>query len=320
MPYNQKCRELARPLGNLFQALDAMRRLQCRAMNASSDQHAAQRCAAGAMSRIARGRRRKAAGGALGARGEPRGTVALFGGRAEFIEKYFETIGDCSNAVSASRRSTGAGKAARSASSRNRDKGHIDDFSLYERDLSALVTECWLPIARSPWYGARPFDGRGDPADDRTCRTLPVRAAGADLADDRLANLQAPALARFAGRGARLRRARRRLHPRRPAKPSPAAPFEDNPLTSDPVAVRPSGEHCARGASVGLGFPTIGWVHAAFRLMRRFEDRFSRAHPDARAGHRLGRGPGDRHAGLRAFRGAPARRPAIVIEAPSTKS
>ena len=49
--------------------------------------------------------------------GEPRGTVALFGGRGEFIEKHYETIGDLLQRNFASPRSTGAARAARSANS-----------------------------------------------------------------------------------------------------------------------------------------------------------------------------------------------------------
>jgi lysophospholipase len=56
------------------------------------------------------------------------------------------------------------------------------------------------------------------------------------------------------------------------AAPVGAGPFEGNPLTSDPVRFARMAGVLAADPSIGLGWPTIGWIHAAFRLMRRFED------------------------------------------------
>ena len=117
--------------------------------------------------------------------GAPRGTVALFGGRGGIHREIFrDDRRSAATAASASPRSTGAARAARSGSWEPR-KDHIDDFSLYERDLNAFVTEMLAPLLPEALVRARPFHGRGDPADDRPRRALPVRAPGADLADDR---------------------------------------------------------------------------------------------------------------------------------------
>ena len=50
------------------------------------------------------------------------------------------------------------------------------------------------------------------------------------------------------------------------------APFEDNQLTSDPVRYARTARIVAANPELGLGHPTIGWLDAAFRLMREFED------------------------------------------------
>lgn len=49
-------------------------------------------------------------------------------------------------------------------------------------------------------------------------------------------------------------------------------PFAGNALTSDPVRYARAAEIVALAPNLALGWPTVGWVHAAFRLMRRFED------------------------------------------------
>jgi lysophospholipase len=50
------------------------------------------------------------------------------------------------------------------------------------------------------------------------------------------------------------------------------APFEGNPLTSDPARYARVATAIGVDPSVGLGWPTVGWIHAAFRQMRQFEN------------------------------------------------
>ncbi len=55
-------------------------------------------------------------------------------------------------------------------------------------------------------------------------------------------------------------------------KPYSLNPFEGNLLTSDPVRYARMGDTLRAHPSLGLGGPTIGWIHAAFRLMREFAE------------------------------------------------
>jgi alpha-beta hydrolase superfamily lysophospholipase len=70
---------------------------------------------------------------------EPIGTLAIFPGRAEFIEKYFETVAEAlaRGFVVTVIDWRGQGLSTRQVA--NRRKGHIDDFSVFERDIDALV-------------------------------------------------------------------------------------------------------------------------------------------------------------------------------------
>ena len=55
-------------------------------------------------------------------------------------------------------------------------------------------------------------------------------------------------------------------------KPYGLSPFEGNLLTSDPVRYAHFGATLRAHPALGLGAPTIGWLHAAFRLMREFAE------------------------------------------------
>ena len=128
--------------------------------------------------------------------GAPRATVALFQGRAEFIEKYFETIDDLLargfEVVTLDWR--GQGGSERELA--NPRKGHVDDFAQYQRDLSVFLAEMTRSLPKA-LVRAGPFNGRRDFARIRPWRRRPFRAAGRHRADDRHSRLRFP-------RGARL--------------------------------------------------------------------------------------------------------------------
>src|SRR6201988_471333 len=88
-----------------------------------------------------------------------RGTVALLGGRAEFIEKYFQTIQDLLDRGFAVATMDWRGQGGSQRQLSNPRKGHIDDFSLYERDLDAFVSEGLGPSFPQPWFALCPSRG-----------------------------------------------------------------------------------------------------------------------------------------------------------------
>ena len=85
--------------------------------------------------------------------GATRGTVAIFGGRGEFIEKYFETVDDLLARGFAVASVDWRGQGGSERSLRDPRKGHVDDFSLYGRDLRALAEQVLAPYCPRPWYG-----------------------------------------------------------------------------------------------------------------------------------------------------------------------
>jgi lysophospholipase len=201
-----------------------------------------------------------------------RGTVVLLQGRSEFIEKYFETIGELLARGFAVATMDWRGQGGSARQLKNPRKGHIDDFSLFERDLGALVDDVLGPSCPQPWFGLCHSMGgaillsiahAGRCPFERLVLTAPM-IAPAGLRRPQVAHVAVEILdtlglgGAFApgGRGASVM----------------TLPFEGNVLTSDPVRYARSASVLAIDPSISLGWWTIGWAHAAFRLWKRFED------------------------------------------------
>ncbi len=85
--------------------------------------------------------------------GAARGTVALLGGRGEFIEKYFEMATDLLGRGFAVAAFDWRGQGGSDRPLRNARKGHVDDFSQFEGDLDAFVAAILEPHCPRPWFG-----------------------------------------------------------------------------------------------------------------------------------------------------------------------
>jgi lysophospholipase len=202
-----------------------------------------------------------------------RGTIVLLGGRAEYIEKYYETIGDLVARGFAVATMDWRGQGGSQRQLRDRFKGHIDDFGLYERDVLALHRDVLIPHCPRPWMGLchsmggaillRIAHGERCPF-DRLVLTSPMIALHGH-AEPRYTRWLVEALdgaglggiyAPGGGGGQAYSR----------------SPFEGNLLTHDPARYARMGAMLAAHPALGLGGPTIGWIHAAFRLMRAFAE------------------------------------------------
>src|SRR5205807_39774 len=81
-----------------------------------------------------------------------RGTVAVLGGRGEFIEKYFEVAHDLLRRGFTVATMDWRGQGGSERTLRNPLKGHVDDFSHYEHDLHALLEQVMAPFCPRPWF------------------------------------------------------------------------------------------------------------------------------------------------------------------------
>src|SRR5712672_417571 len=81
-----------------------------------------------------------------------KGTVCLFPGRAEFIEKYFETVRDLRARGFAVAMLDWRGQGLSDRGLRNPRKGHVRNFSDYDIDLVTFIQEIVLPDCPPPLF------------------------------------------------------------------------------------------------------------------------------------------------------------------------
>jgi lysophospholipase len=200
-----------------------------------------------------------------------KGTVCIFQGRAEFIEKYFETIQDLRerglNVVALDWR--GQGGSERELA--NPHKGHVDDFAHYQRDLEALVDKVLRPGWKGPWFALAHSMGAAILLEEShfgrsTFQRLVLTAPMIDiygLRFPRATRLLADTLDMLGLGGVFIPGGR--------ATSIVDEPFDENRLTTDPRRLARNAGVLHVAPELGIGDPTIGWVNAAFRQMRRFE-------------------------------------------------
>ena len=80
------------------------------------------------------------------------GTVCLFQGRSEFIEKYFETVRDLRARGFAVATLDWRGQGMSDRALRNRRKGYVRNFAEYQIDLESFINEIVLPDCPPPIF------------------------------------------------------------------------------------------------------------------------------------------------------------------------
>jgi lysophospholipase len=204
---------------------------------------------------------------------ERNGTVCIFPGRNEFIEKYFEVVGELRRRGFAVAVLDWRGQGGSSRLTRSVMKGHVRSFSDYEEDLAHFMKGVVLPDCPAPYFALahsmastvlfRAATKRGCWF-SRLVMTAPmVKLMGLPMPQGLCARL-ADGLS-MVGLGKRMVPGGNRSY-------WTSEEFEGNPLTSDRerffrnVAVL----HAAPGLAVGP--PTIGWLNAAFEAMADLAD------------------------------------------------
>ena len=201
-----------------------------------------------------------------------RGTVAILGGRTEFIEKYYEVVGELLGRGFAVAAIDWRGQGGSTRQLRNPRKGHIDDFSLYERDLSALVDDVLGPSCPQPWFGLAHSMGGAIMLGVAHAQRCPFERLVLTSPMIALAGRRNPWLIRFTAEALDTLGLGGAFVPGGGSKPASTLPFLGNVLTSDPMRYARAANVIAAAPELGLGWPTIGWLHAAIRAMREFED------------------------------------------------
>jgi lysophospholipase len=201
-------------------------------------------------------------------RGPARGTVCLFHGRGEFIEKYFEVVADLRRRgfAVATMDWRGQGRSQRLLS--NPMKGYVRSFAEFDQDLAHFMKEVVLPHCRPPYIAmAHSMGGhillRNAALPGSWFERMVLSAPMIEIAEARLR--PGPGFARayaevlcgiglgwlYASGGG--------------DDPIEAGPFENNSLTTDRERYMRNRMIVEAAPALGLGSPTIGWLRAALR-------------------------------------------------------
>jgi lysophospholipase len=196
-----------------------------------------------------------------------KGTVCLFQGRSDFIEKYFETVRDLRARGFAVATLDWRGQGLSDRALRNRRKGYVRSFEQYQIDLETFINEVVLPDCPPPIFALAQSMGS----------TILLRAAYEGCRwFDRIV-LLAPMLAlpgmrrlastRMLVRSMRLMGLGASYVPGGDSSAMMTRPFVGNLLTSDPVRYARNAAVLEAEPALALGWPTVAWTDSAFRTM-----------------------------------------------------
>jgi len=199
-----------------------------------------------------------------------KGTVVILQGRAEYIEKYFETVRDLRKRGFAVATFDWRGQGLSKRALSDPQKGHVRNFSEYVTDLETVMEQMVLPDCPPPIYALAHSMGSaivlkschdGSRWFDRIVLASPMIA----LPASRMTGAAGPLarVMRMVGRGSG-------YVPTGHGAPIGVDDFIGNVLTSDPVRYARNMAVLEEAPELGIGAPTIAWADAALRLMKQF--------------------------------------------------
>lgn len=199
---------------------------------------------------------------------ESQGTVVLIQGRTEFIEKYFEVVGELLARKLCVVTFDWRGQGLSSRQLPEALKGHVRDFSEFDADLGAVMTRIVREHGTKPYYGlAHSMGGnvllrylRDNPHEfDRAVLTAPMLAVKTKPYPPWFARSMAVCSTSAGQHGAFVFGS---------AKLDPfAITFETNGVTTDTGRFE-RWQACLKAEPrLALGAPTFGWLEAAYRSM-----------------------------------------------------
>jgi lysophospholipase len=208
-------------------------------------------------------------------RGPRRGTVCLFLGFTEFIEKYFEMIADLRRRGYAVATMDWRGQGGSFREAGTGDRGHIRSFVEYDQDLAAFMREVVLPDCPPPYLALGHSMGAHvllrmaqKPGSwfDRLVLCAPMIAL-------KPGQLKAPLpIVRTFAESACLAGFARRTVPGISDWRDGKGDFETNRLTTDRERYFRSRALIEAAPHLTIGLPTIGWLRAALRSMAEIGD------------------------------------------------
>jgi|SRR6185437_490812 len=202
-----------------------------------------------------------------------KGTVVLLQGRAEYIEKYFETVRDLRARGFAVATFDWRGQGLSDRALPDHRKGYVRGFSEYAIDLETVMEQVVLPDCPPPIFAiAHSMGGsiaiKACHDGSRWFERLVVSAPMIALPRNRrllgLAGAMAHTL-RLMGRGSS-------YVPTGASGASGTEGFIGNVLTSDPVRYARNAAVLETEPELGLGAPTVAWADSALQVMKQLQE------------------------------------------------
>lgn len=203
-----------------------------------------------------------------------KGTVCLFQGRSEFIEKYFEVIADLNQRGFTVAALDWRGQGGSQRRLKNVRRGHIGHFNDFQHDMDVFMEHFVRPEFHPPFFAlAHSMGGpvvleaarRRSTWWDRIVLTAPMIGLPGLASDPMTRRLAVLLVGLGLGRmwvpGGGPRDYTEREHA-----------LEKNVLTSDPKRYARLVALCKAAPHLAIGSPTVGWLRAAHRAMDLLED------------------------------------------------
>jgi lysophospholipase len=201
-----------------------------------------------------------------------KGTVCIFQGRSEFIEKYFETVRELRSRGFAVALLDWRGQGMSERALADPRKGHVGDFSEYELDVEAFMNQVVLPDCPPPIFAIGHSMGgavmmriarQGNRWFDRIVLSAPLI---------RLTGKRGSAFSKIAVRVMRLAGFGSAYVPGGSEAVMAMGAFIGNLVTSDPVRYARTKAVLEVAPELGIGSPTVSWLNAASRAMGEIAD------------------------------------------------
>jgi lysophospholipase len=198
--------------------------------------------------------------------------VCILQGRAEFIEKYFEVVGELLDRNFAVVAFDWRGQGLSGRQVKNPRKGHVRRFSDYRRDLDAIRDHVLIPKMPEPHFALAHSMGGAIALNAAYEGWLPFRRLVTTTPMIELCIVKALRSTAFAARVLHLLGFGKSFVPGGGETSISRLPFAGNRLTGDPRRYARNAEAATAVGHGAIGAPTVAWLSSAFRFMKRFAD------------------------------------------------
>ncbi|WP_342360950.1 alpha/beta hydrolase [Terrarubrum flagellatum] len=198
------------------------------------------------------------------------GSMLLINGRAEMIEKYFETIADLRARGFHVATFDWRGQGGSDRALKDGRKGHVRDFSEFDEDLRAFVEAEMTPHCPKPWFGLAHSMGACVALSALHAGTLPLERIVCIAPMVAIHGVANPTGVLWLARSLRAIGMGGRYIPGGGATSIATKPFERNPLTTDATRYARNSLIASDYPELAIGDPTVSWTRAAFARMREF--------------------------------------------------